>query len=68
MKKLYEILSIFFLGIIAGISFYIKFLDKPETQVNIKKIKNKNSEVEQPLNVEVNNIKEKKKLFRRNDK
>jgi hypothetical protein len=41
-EKLWQWLSIFFAGIIAGIVIFIKFLDTPENQITIGKIKNKN--------------------------
>lgn len=46
MNKIWSYISIFFLGIISGISIYIKLLDEPETtnEIVIKKIKNKNSD------------------------
>lgn len=46
LQKIWNYLTIFFLGIIAGIIVFIKFLDTPEVQneITIKKIKNKNSD------------------------
>lgn len=46
LSKIWEWLSLFFLGIIAGIVIFIKFLDQPESEntINIKKIKNKDSD------------------------
>jgi len=44
MSKLYEWLSIFFAGIIAGIILYVKTLDKPDTvvinKIGKQKVKN----------------------------
>lgn len=80
LTKIWEWLSIFFLGIIAGIIVFIKFLDTPETvnEIIIKKIKNKDAdnnvidlEVEIQDNDTNNNIKKKKKIrniFKRNKK
>jgi len=65
MKKIWEWLTIFFIGVIGGITFFVKFLDAPETAVTIKKIKNKNlenSDVQQDLDIEVKNTKIKKRI------
>lgn len=40
-SKIWEWLCLVFFGMIAGIVIFIKFLDKPEYEVIIKKIKNK---------------------------
>ena len=72
MRKVWEYVSVFLVGVIGGIFFFVKFLDNPETQVNIKKIKNKdivNSDLQQNLDVKVENKTEKKRvrnIFRKN--
>lgn len=45
MKKVYEYLTIFFLGIIAGFIVFFKFLQKPGESIHIEigKIKYKNN-------------------------
>lgn len=50
-EKLWQWLTIFLSGVIAGIVFYIKVLDKPENEIFIKRIKNKNSSA--PVNIDV---------------
>jgi len=46
LSKIWEWLSLFLLGVVAGIVIFIKFLDNPDTvnQIEIKKIKNKDSD------------------------
>jgi hypothetical protein len=72
LTKIWEILTFVFLGIIAGIVLFIKFLDKPEVvnEILIKKIKAKESDgntiqvdVKQENPVEIN---KKKRIFNRN--
>lgn len=81
LSKIWEWLSIFFLGIIAGIVIFVKFLDSPETinEIAIKKIKTKNSDGNTlDVNLQIddkdteNNVKNKKKfkiknLFKKNN-
>jgi len=43
VSKIWEWLTLFFAGIIAGIWIFIKFLDTPENQIHIDKVKQKNS-------------------------
>ncbi|HLO60965.1 MAG TPA: hypothetical protein VK179_19595 [Bacteroidales bacterium] len=42
-SKIWQWLTFFFAGIVAGIAVYVKFLDKPENTVTIEKVKNKNA-------------------------
>lgn len=64
--KIWEILTIFFAGIIVGIVVFIKFLDTPENEIHIKKIKNKktsgSNSVEVQMQVEDLEKKEKRKF------
>lgn len=77
-QKIWNYLTIFFLGIIAGIIVFIKFLDSPEVQneIIIKKMKNKNSDgnttnMDLVIESSTENRKEKRKnkikIFKRKD-
>ena len=44
-QKIYEVITFFLLGVIAGIFLYVKMLDEEEYKVVIEKIKNKNGEL-----------------------
>ena len=78
-QKIWNYLTIFFIGVITGIVVFIKFLDTPEieNEIIIKKIKNKNSDgntstMDLVIESSNENRKEKKKIrkkiFKRNDK
>jgi hypothetical protein len=75
-EKIWQWLTLFLAGIIAGIFVFIKFLDQPEYQVLIKKIKNKKNsgpisntiDIEQLQPITENKQKRKIRIFNRNKK
>lgn len=72
ISKIWEILTLVFAGMIIGIVVFIKFLDKPENEIIIKKLKQKNTQDSTiDLNVELEDKEKKEKnkfrLFRRKE-
>jgi hypothetical protein len=74
LSKIWEWLCWFFMGIVAGIFIFVKFLDKPENQVNIEKIKNKNSNgntvnlpIEQQIEQDKLKVRKKLRLFNKHN-
>ena len=74
LSKIWEVLTIFFAGIIAGIWVFVKFLDTPENEIYIRKIKNKNTSGTNSVDVNLEatdikkNTKKRIRLFDRNRK